>query len=269
VAVAWLVLLPGCFISRWFAEAPPPKKPPDVGELPDDIPSLMDLADSQLEKASSRTGLIRAVAALEKAEDLLGERPSTVEPTEVQIRLARAAFLISETEDDPTEKLVWITKGEDAAEAVRRARPDRVEGHYYLAVLKGRRVEQGGLSGIVKVHGVENLGLEAAEIDPSFEDGGPYRLLAMLYAKTPPWPTSIGDVDLALEYAEKAIAISDYPLNHLIMAEVLIEEEEFARAREELRRVLAAPKQGKWAREGEQWRPYARGLLNQLESETE
>jgi hypothetical protein len=89
--------------------------------------------------------------------------------------------------------------------------------------------------------------------------------MAMLYAKAPPWPTSVGDVDLSLEYAERALVVSDYPLNHFIMAEVLIQAEEFADAREELKKVLSAPNEGKWAKESEQWQARAQRLLKQLD----
>ncbi|MCP4674074.1 MAG: hypothetical protein GY854_00840 [Deltaproteobacteria bacterium] len=234
--------------------------------MPDDIPALLEIADDQIDRPTSKKELIRAVDALEKVRELLGERSVDVEPVEVHIRLALACFLVSEREDETAKKLAWITKGEEAAEETLRERPNRVEGYYYLAVLQGRRLEHGGLSGIIRVRSVEDLGLKAVDIDPSFEEGGPYRLLAMLYAKAPPWPTSVGDVDLALEYAEKAVELSDYALNHLIMAEVLIEAEEFDEAKAELRKVLSAPKTGRWARDGEQWRPHARQLLRQLES---
>jgi tetratricopeptide (TPR) repeat protein len=148
--------------------------------------------------------------------------------------------------------------------AAMREKPDRVEGYYYLAVIKGRRIELAGLTGIGQIKDVESYGLKAAEIDPRFEDGGPFRLLAMLYAKAPPWPTSIGDMDLALEYAKKANAISPYPMNNLIMAEVLIEAGDYEQARKLLNKVLAAPKSGRWAREGERWRPYVRKLLKSI-----
>ena len=114
---------------------------------------------------------------------------------------------------------------------------------------------------------VEELGLKAVEIDETFMDYGPLRLLAMLYAKAPPWPTSIGDMDEALDYAERAVTASDYPMNHLIMAEVLIEDDELDKARGELEKVLAAPKVGRWAYEGEQWRPHAMKLLKRIQED--
>ncbi len=177
------------------------------------------------------------------------------------IQLAVTSFDASERETDETARTAWLQKGGEAAEAASKARPERIEGHYYVAVIKGRLAEQGGLSSLGMIKDIEDLGEKTAEMDPSFEEGGPYRLLAMLYAKAPPWPTSVGDMDLALEYAQKALSTSDYPMNHLIMAEVLLEDGDQQGAIEALETVLAAPVEGNWARDAEIWRPYAEKLL--------
>ena len=225
------------------------------------------MAEAGSESDSSIGDLSEAIAALEKVVKLLAQRPSETQMMEVQWRLARACFYASEQEKEASIRLSWIVKGEDAGQNAVRERPDRVEGYYYLAVLKGRRAEISGLgfSAMILARKVEDLGEEAAKIDPSFEDGAPYRLLAMLYANAPPWPTSIGDMDKAIEFAQKAIDQSDYPMNHLIMAEVLIEADELEDARNELKKVLAAPKVGRWANDGERWRPHARRLLSKIQ----
>jgi tetratricopeptide (TPR) repeat protein len=259
-------LLPGCFISNLIVEKPIPPPIPPADELPDDIPSLLDLANREIEEQATVEELAIAVAALQKAAALVDEKKSSkVDKIEIQLQLAIACFLASELEPDASIRLSWIAEGEKAAEKTQKAWPERVEGYYYLAVLKGRRAEQGGLSGIGQVKDIEELALKAAEMDATFEDGGAYRMLALLYLNAPPWPTSLGDIDLAIEYAKRAVEISDYPLNHLFYGEVLIEDEEFVRAREELRGVISAPKTGRWATEGEHWRSYARKLLKEIE----
>ncbi|MFO8073876.1 MAG: hypothetical protein R6V85_18595 [Polyangia bacterium] len=236
--------------------------------MPDDIDSLLSLADREARANSSIEDLTVAVSALEKAADQVAESRSSVPLWEIHWRLGRACFLASERSEERSDKLLWIQRGEDAARAAMRERLDRVEGYYFSAALLGRRAELSGLgfSAIKLAKEVEDLGKKAVEIDPSFEDGAPYRLLAMLYAKAPPWPTSIGDIDLALEYADRALQLSNYPMNHMVRAEVLIEAGDFGEARAELRNVLSAPKVGRWAREGEHWRPRARRLLSKLDN---
>lgn len=239
--------------------------------LPGSVQELLDLSEEKSLDDAPLGDLETAAAALDKAIALVDEKPGEGDLYELQWRLARVCFLASENLVDPAEKLIWIARGEGVADAASKVNPDRVEGYYYQAVLKGRRAEASGLgfSAMVLARRVEKLGLRAVEIEPTFDNASPYRVLAMLYANAPPWPTSIGDIDEALEYAEKALEASDYPMNHLIMAEVLIEAEEFADARAELKQVLAAPKVGKWAHEGERWRPHAMQLLKKIETETD
>ncbi|MDD5307303.1 MAG: hypothetical protein PHU25_08275 [Deltaproteobacteria bacterium] len=226
---------------------------------------MVTLADLHAAEDADLDDLTTAVEALEKAAKLLGREPSSVSPYEVHWRLGRACLFASEIENASAEKTAWLLRGEDAAEAATRENPNGTEGYYYLAALRGRRAQQGGLGGITLVRSVEKLGLKAAALDPKFEDAGAYRLLGMLYSQAPPWPTSVGDMDLAVEYAQKAVDTSDYPLNKLFLAQVLIEAGNPHEARTALRDVLAAPKVGRWARVGERWRPYARQLQNRLE----
>ena len=62
---------------------------------------------------------------------------------------------------------------------------------------------------------------------PEIDDGGPLRLLGMLYLKAPPWPTGFGDSEKALELLRTAVEKHPrHPLNHLFYAEVLWEADE-------------------------------------------
>lgn len=260
-----------CTSACVLFSADPPRVAPIEAKtniaLPDDDEALFELANSKNRPDASIADLQTSIAAYEKLEDRILEGHSELVLVEVRWRLSRVLFYVSEVESDAQEQLRWIVKGEEIAEAVLSERPERVEGYYYAALLKGRRAQLSriGFGAIKLAETVLALGKSAARIDESYEDGGPLRLLAMLYAKAPPWPTSIGDIDLALETAARAVEISDYPMNHLIMAEVLIEDDAFERAKEELQLVLSARKVGKWAQEGEQWRPYAMRLLDELQ----
>ena len=262
IASALLVAACGPTIST----VQPGKKKAD--SLPNDIDVLVAFADARALEDSQFQELTAAADALDKAIELAKVRKTSIDPSELRWRQARVCFYASEQQKGTADKLIWIARGEDAAEAAIRELPDRVEGYYYLAVLNGRRAQHSGIgfSAMILAKRVEELGLKAVALDPSFESGGPYRLLAMLYVHAPPWPTSIGDLDKAIDYAEKAVDVADYPMNHLVRGEVLIEADEDVEARNELKMVLAAPKSGRWAHEGEIWRPYARQLLDRIDS---
>jgi tetratricopeptide (TPR) repeat protein len=245
---------------------PPLDKKKDT--LPDDVEVLLAFAESKTFEDSQLKDLSDAADAYDKAISLSPTHKSSLSKPEMSWRLARVCFFAAEQEKGDADKLIWIARGEQAASEAVHGLPKRVEGYYYLGVLKGRRAQYSGIgfSAMLLARNVEDLGLKAAKLDPTFENGGPYRLLAMLYAKAPPWPTSIGDIDEAIDFANKAVGVSEYPMNHLVRGEVLIEADEPEAAKAELKMVLAAPKDGRWAHEGELWRPYARQLLDRLES---
>jgi tetratricopeptide (TPR) repeat protein len=262
VAVAFLLAACGPTLP---AVSPGKKK---VDTLPNDIDVLVAFSEARAFEDSALPELETAADALDKAIELAKVRKTTVDPRELRWRLARVCFFASEQVKGTADKLVWIARGEQAAMRAIQDLPDRVEGYYYLGVLRGRRAEHSGigLSAMALAREVEELGLKAASLAPGFESGGPYRLLAMLYANAPPWPTSIGDIDKAIEYADKAIGVEDYPMNHLVRGAVLLEAGETTEASKELKTVLAAPKTGQWAHGGEAWRPYVRQLLDRIES---
>lgn len=259
----FFLLICGC---AWFSAEPRHPgvtvAPPDG--LPEDPARLLALADKVLETGASIDALVEAVAALEEISSGRAKGVNMPAPFEVDVRMARACYLIAEFEPNVSRRTPWLRKGQLAAEQAMRARPERVEGTYFLAVILGRLAEEMGLSALAMVHRVEELGNKAMELDPTFDNAGPYRLLAMLYAKAPAWPVSIGDIDRALELALESVEVLDYPLNRYVLAEVFIEAGDNGQARQELRRVLAAPKAGRWAQEGETWRPRARRLLGNL-----
>ncbi|MCU0665366.1 MAG: hypothetical protein MUC50_23950, partial [Myxococcota bacterium] len=210
-------LMWGCGSSKTGAKhslisvTPPP-------DLPRTSRELLALANEVLETGTKLDELTVGVAALEAlaAKPAGGSRP---EAFEVDFRMAKACFLLAELEPGQERRSAWLEKGQISAQRAVRARPDRVEGTYYLAVIIGRQAEELGLSALPRVRRVEELGLKAMALDPKFENAGPYRLLAMVYAKAPPWPASIGDTDRALELAQQGVKVVDYPLNHYILAE--------------------------------------------------
>ena len=265
--LAFLLLVFVALGCRLWSTAPPPTIAADYDVLPNSLDALLAIASARDAEDAPREDLLVAVEAYTKALHLVAAVSSRqVSLSELSWRLARACFLLAEVERNTTGKLATLAKGGDAATRSIRERPDHVEGYYWLAVLVGRQAESSGLgfSAMKLAKEVEKLGLTAARLDPAYENGGPLRLLAMLYAKAPPWPTSIGDIDKALEYADRAVTLIDYPLNRLFRAEVLIEAEDFGEARTEIKAVLTAPKVGKWAREGERWRVHARQLLGRI-----
>ena len=242
---------------------------------------LYENANQRCRLNASPTDLKEAVRNYRKLQQRITDGETSVVAFDVRWRMSKAMFFIAEIEPDDDNKKTWLSKAEFFAEKAMADCSHCVEGYYYAAAIKGRiaEISGNGLKALKLVKRVLSLGQKAVEIDESFENGAPLRLLAMLYAKAPPWPASVGDMDLALETAQRALSISDYPMNHLIMAEVLIEDDELEAAVLELDNVLDAPldipededsdegsaedgdrRNSTWTEEAALWRPYAAEL---------
>ncbi|NLN63491.1 MAG: hypothetical protein GX146_11525 [Myxococcales bacterium] len=242
--------------------------------MPDSCEQLHQCAEERSRDNATSADIHAAIVAYEKllsqcvGDTALTDTAFQYDAFEYNWRLLRVIFMAAEDTSDAGERMRWLVKGERLAEELMASHPERVEGFYYAALLKGRRAYYSGLGfgALALAKQVEKIGLRAVEISPEFENAGPLRFLAMLYAKAPPWPTGMGDMDRAYDYAHAAIDLAHYPLNYLTLAEVLIEDREYAQAKEMLNRVLVAPKKGQWAYEGEKWRAYIHELLNRLEN---
>lgn len=121
-----------------------------------------------------------------------------------------------------------LRREELAAEGVRWAEQALALGggadagvHYYLALNLGLVAQQHITQAMTKAGRIKDELEKALQLAPAIDDGGPLRVLALIYLKAPPWPTSFGDPDFALERVREAVErFPDHPLNHLYMAQV-------------------------------------------------
>lgn len=152
--------------------------------------------------------------------------PSAIHRTETG---ARICYLLADRTTSDQEK-----KERYAAEGVRWAEialTERIEPigavHYYLAVNLGIAVRQHATLAVKNLKRLEEELLRAKELSPGEEQGGPLRVLGMLYLMAPPWPKGIGDGDKALELLKEAVrGYPGYPLNHAFYAQALWDLEE-------------------------------------------
>lgn len=119
--------------------------------------------------------------------------------------------------------------------------PDRVEAHYFRALALGRVLESSAVPDMGLIEPLEEAGVRARELDPDFDDAGPVRFLAVLYAEAPAWPVGPEDAqeDEVIEalFAEALRRAPRAPENHLAYAEYLSDEGQEEKARDALRRA--------------------------------
>ncbi|WP_415713491.1 tetratricopeptide repeat protein [Maridesulfovibrio sp.] len=104
-------------------------------------------------------------------------------------------------------------------------------GHYLLAYLIAKEAQFAPMKGLDLVPRMEQEALVASRLSPDVDHGGPDRFLGQLYLKAPSAPISIGDMDNALKYYEKAVKIApDFAVNRLGLATALLEDDEVEEA---------------------------------------
>jgi tetratricopeptide (TPR) repeat protein len=165
-------------------------------------------------------------------------------PDGIEVQAARSAYLVAAQADDTrVEGLLglarvssyWIEHEPDAAERDRlvavameasqwceRRAPGNAQCRYALALALGQQARErpstshDGLDRMVKA-------LQAvAAVEPGLDDGGPERVLALVYLRAPGWPLGPGDPEAGFVAAQKAVALApDHPPNTLALAEAL------------------------------------------------
>ena len=78
----------------------------------------------------------------------------------------------------------------------------------------------------------------------------------------PAWPLGIGDPEEGIELLKRAVDISDYPVNSIILAKALLSEDMVTEACSHLDKALLKRKVGRWGKTWARHRPEAWALWN-------
>ncbi len=251
-----VLLLPSLFLGATLLLGCPPAADVKTGgaafsaeSLPAEPAGLLRVADEQDGLGAARNSL----TALERAQGAHADWAGGAGAYDLQWRLARAYAALSEPDGDARASLV--PSGLQAAKRAIELAADRVEGHYYLAQLHGfsALLQKGETRPLLQSFVSES---EAAiKIDEKFDNGGPLRIIGVLYARAPKEPVSVGDPEKAVQYMKRAVAAAaDYPPNQFFLAEAYIADERYSDAEASLAtaRKLLADK--KWDARRAGWR---------------
>lgn len=249
----------------------PPVLPPTLreatvkpGDLPGTIDELVKYADEEGKKESAASQE-NVIVAIDKG---LGKDPRSLE---LLWRGARACAWLTEEFTDKTRRASYAQKGVEYAKRAIEIAPKRVEPHYYLGINLGLSATTKTIGAYSMVPKVVKAGETAIELDQNYDHAGPQRLVGTVYAKAPPWPASLGDIDKGIEHLSKAIQLApDYPQNHLHYADALAADNRLDEAEAEYKRVLDAQIPPEWAHRAERWKHEAeRGLHKVAEKRAE
>jgi tetratricopeptide (TPR) repeat protein len=103
---------------------------------------------------------------------------------------------------------------------------------YWLAAALGLQARERTATAKDALSRMTDLLHRAIQKDPSIDQGGPHRLLAIVLLRAPSWPLGPGDPEAALPEAQAAVRIApNYPPNQLVLAEALKKSGRSAEAR--------------------------------------
>jgi hypothetical protein len=151
-----------------------------------------------------------------------------------------------------------LEDGIAAAKTAAALRPERPEGHFWLAANMGALAESFGMRQGLKYRGaIKDALLTVLKLDPAFQQGSADRALGRWYYKVPGLfggsnKKSEEHLRKSLTYAPQSTA------SHFFLAETLFELDRDDEARAELQRVLDAPIEPGWEPEDREFKAKAR-----------
>jgi hypothetical protein len=232
-------------------------------ELPEDAAELLAYADTEF-KRDSIVGAENSLVAVEKA---IGPHALTVTKGDYDSlwRAARACGWLADEFTDKKMREQFAYHGIQYAKAAVALEPKRVEGHYYLGINLGLSATTKTIGAYNMVPQVRDAAKAAVRADEKFDHAGPLRLLGSVFAKAPPWPASIGDVEEGQKHLARAVKLDgDYPHNHLLYADALAADEKLKEAAKEYNQVLSAQPAPEYAHRFEKWKKEAASALDKL-----
>ena len=181
-------------------------------------------------------------------------------------KLSRGLYYYGDNVNDGKMKLF-----EEAIEAAKKAvaiDPESVPGYYYLGLNYGLYGQTKGiLKSLALVGPIKEAMGEVIKRDPGYAFGGAYRVLGRMYFKLPGFAG--GDNAKAIENLETAMKYGPKSwITHQFLAEVYMDEDDYAKAKELLTQVVEGQCQ---AADGPacatRWKPDSKKLLAEVEAE--
>jgi len=188
------------------------------------------------------------------------------DPDSYELHWALGRALYWEANQAPINQSAGIARrGWEAANRAVTLDPSRVEGHYWAAVNVGQWSDVVGIPRAIALGLTDKFEVPAKAayaIDPSYDRGGPARVLGRFYT-TIPWP--FRDLDKAATYLDEAVDAGEMlVINHYFRADVYRRTKETDAARRSLETALQIDRAAGDIPQNNQFRPRAEALLRGL-----
>ena len=212
---------------------------------------------------SPALSMTQATRALSLYEGLLatGGAPRVL----VLAHLGRTCFVLGQLVPE-AQAMGYYQQGQSYAETLIREEPNRVEGHYWLAMnLCGQADVGGKLLGRKLLPRIMEELQRALALDAAYDQAGAHRVLGRIYYEAPGWPLSVGDMQKSRQHLQAAVRLAPATsTNHLYLAQTLSRLQEYVLARQELEQVLKSTRGAVKPQDLEEDRQEARRLLAEI-----
>lgn len=168
-------------------------------------------------------------------------------------KLARIAYWIG-GHDQPDARRKALERGVEAGRIASTLEPQRPDGYFWMAADMGELAESFGMRQGLKYRGPIKDALETVlRLDPSFLQGSADRALGRWYFKVP--GLFGGSKKQSEEHLRKSLTYNpNSTASHFFLAETLFEMNRDAEARDELKKILAAPLDPDWEPEDREFK---------------
>jgi tetratricopeptide (TPR) repeat protein len=221
------------------------------------------LAEADALLTSPTLSMSQAARALSLYEGLLstGGAPRAL----VLAHLGHTCFVLGQLVPE-SQGMGYYQKGQSYAETLIRGEPNRVEGHYWLAMnLCGQADVGGKLLGRRLLPSILEELQRAIALDETYDQAGAHRVLGRIYFEAPGWPLSVGDLAKSRQHLQAAVRLAPATsTNHLYLAQTLSRLQEASLARQELEQVLKSTRGAVKPQDLEEDRQEARRLLSEI-----
>ncbi len=216
---------------------------------------LIAQGDALFEEMKDMAAAKEAEALYHKAVGLMDNK------YEAFWRLSRILYYIGEHTEKKKEKKTIFARGVYYAEKAIDLEPEKPDGHYWHGVNNGKYGEtRGVLKSLFLVKPIKQAINKVIELDRSYEDGGPDRVLGRVYFKLPGFAG--GSKEKSLEHLLKSKEYGpDDAVTRLYLAETYLELDEVEKAKQELDYILSMEPDPRWTVAVEENKEAARELL--------
>jgi len=187
---------------------PPGHHPDALAELLEQASALLDERTLESMRAAAAKYLEAAAVDRSRAESWVGA--------------CRAQVWLSGMESAADEREAMALAAVQSAQLCSSQSNALALCKYWLAVGLGVQARERRATALDALPRMVQLLEQSAAADPTIDRAGPHRVLALVLARAPGWPTGPGDAERALEEARRAMqADPSFVPNQLCLAETL------------------------------------------------